>query len=258
MLLIQMRAVAMVRPLELAAAHGYDDLVHMLIHRGAEANAPSVERAYYGRRYTQDLHGNPVTREDTYGIPQEWINQFVTVAHFDFEKVKHLQKLCPTLIMTRARWDELAIEAAAHMGLTPMAQFLAHLGAPVSTCTATLVGEQALVKRLVSEDAGCIRERGAHDIALLSYTALGNQHVEIAEFLLGAGADVHARSLGQTSLHIAASKGHVELAQLFLDHGADVNAIANMRGASLTSLAVAVQAKQEKMAALLKQRGGRS
>ena len=244
--------------LELAVARGYDDLVHMLIHRGAEANAPSVERAYYGRRYTQDLHGNPVTREDTYGIPQEWINQFVTVAHFDFEKVKHLQKLCPTLIMTRATWDELAIEAAAHMGLTPMAQFLADLGAPVSTCTATLVGEQALVKRLVSEDAGCIRERGAHDIALLSYTALGNQHLEIAELLLGAGADVHARSLGQTSLHIAASKGHVELAQLFLDHGADINAIANVRGASLPPLAVAVQAKHEKMATLLKERGGRS
>jgi ankyrin repeat protein len=64
--------------------------------------------------------------------------------------------------------------------------------------------------------------------------------------------------LGQTSLHIAASKGHVELAQLFLDHGADINAIANVRGASLTPLAVAVQAKHEKMATLLKERGGRS
>ena len=126
--------------LQLAAARGYDDLVQMLIHRGADVpQAPSVERAYYGRRYTQDLHGDRMTREDTYGIPQDWINQFVTVAHFDFEKVKHLQKLCPTLIMTRATWDELAIEAASHMGLTPMAQFLADLGAPVSTCTATLL-----------------------------------------------------------------------------------------------------------------------
>jgi len=250
------------RALELAAARGYDDLVHMLIHRGADSsvipNAPAVERAYYGRRLTQDLYANPVTREDTYGIPQDWINQFVTVAHFDFEKVKQLQKLCPTLIMTRATWDELAIEAASHMGLTPMAQFLADLGAPVSTCTATLLGEQGLVKRLVSEDAGCLRERGAHDIALLAYTAVGNQHVEIAEFLLGAGVDIHARSLGLTSLHFAANKGHVELAQLFLDHGADVNAVGNMRGTPLTPLALAVQAKQEKMATLLKERGGRS
>jgi ankyrin repeat protein len=245
--------------LELAAARGYDDLVHMLIHRGAGAShPPTVERVYYGRRYSQDLHGNAVTRDDTYGIPQDWINQFVTVAHFDFEKVKQLQKLCPTLIMTRATWDELAIEAASHMGLTSMAQFLADLGAPVSTCTATLLGEQALVKRLVSDDAGCLRERGAHDIALLAYTALGDQHVEIAEFLLGADVDIHARSLGLTSLHFAANKGHLELAQLFLDHGADVNAVGNVRGESLTPLALAVQTKHEKLAALLKERGGRS
>jgi ankyrin repeat protein len=244
--------------LELASARGYDDLVQLLVHRGANGGAANVERAYYGRRYTQDLQGNPVTREDTYGIPRQWINQFVAVAHFDFEKVKQLQKLCPTLIMTRATWDELAIEAAAHMGLTPMARFLADLGAPVSTCSAALLGEQNLVKRLIGEDAGCLRERGAHDIALLAYTALGEQHVEIAELLLGAGADVYARSLGQTSLHIAAGKGYVELARLFLEHGADVNALAKVRGASLTPLAVAVQAKQEKMAALLTERGGRS
>jgi len=244
--------------LELATARGYDDLVEMLIHRGAEAAAPSVQRVYFGRRYTQDLHGNPVTREDTYGIPQAWINQFVTVAHFDFEKIKQLQKLCPTLLMTRATWDELAIEAAAHMGLAPMARFLADLGAPVSTCTATLLGEQDLVKQLAGADSACLRERGAHDIALLAYTALGDQHVEIAEFLLDQGVDIHARSLGQTSLHIAASKGYLELAELFLDHGAEVNAVANVRGASLTPLALAVQTKHEKVAALLKERGGRS
>jgi ankyrin repeat protein len=243
--------------LQLAAARGYDDLVRMLIHRGADA-AQSAERVYYGRRYTQDLHGNPVTREDTYGIPQDWINQFVTFAHFDFEKVKHLQKMCPTLIMTRATWDELAIEAASHMGLTPMAQFLADLGAPVSTCTATLLGEQGLVKRLITEDAGCLRERGAHDIALLAYTALGAEHVEIAELLLKAGVDVHAKSLGLTPLHFAANKGHVELAQLFLDHGADVNAPGKAQGVPVTPLALAEKSKHEKMVALLKERGARS
>lgn len=248
--------------LQLAAARGYSDLVEMLVHRGADAsailNAPSVESVYYGKRYTQDLHSAPVTREDTYGLPQELINQFATVAHFDFEKVKQLLKLCPGLLMTRSTWDELAIEAAAHMGLTPMAQYLADLGAPVSTCTATLLGASSLVKQLVNEDRACLRERGAHDIALLAYTAYGNQQVEIAEFLLGAGADIRSKSLGQTSLHIAAGKGHVDLARLFLDHGADVNAVASVRGTAMTPLAVAAQAKREKMEALLKDRGGRS
>ena len=267
--------------LHLAAARGYDDLVEALIHRGADPEvrdaqgtqpvdvaqgdaaavlrrSSSVERVYFGRRYTQDLHGNPVTREDRYGIPQELINQFVSVAHVDFEKVKQLHKLCPSLLMTRATWDELAIEAAAHMGLAPMAQFLADLGAPVSTCTATLLGARDLVKRLVQEDRGCLRERGAHDIALLAYTAYAAQQVDIAELLLQAGADVHTRALGQTILHIAAGKGHIELAQVLLDRGADLNATAKVRGADRTPLAVALDAKQTKMAAFLTARGGRS
>jgi ankyrin repeat protein len=257
--------------LHLASARGYDDLVEMLIHRGANVgardaegkapalgNATRIERVNFDRRYTQDLRGNSVTREDTYGIPQELINQFVSVAHVNFEKVKQLHQLCPKLLMTRATWDELAIEAAAHMGLAPLTQFLADLGAPVSTCTATLLGAQDLVKRLVKEDRACLRERGAHDIALLAYTAFANERVEIAEFLLDAGADVHSRSLGQTTLHIAAAKGHVELAQLLLDRGADVNATVKMRGADQTALSIAVEAKQNKMAELLSGRGGRS
>lgn len=248
--------------LQLASARGYDDLVEMLVHRGADAasipNPPKVEQAYYGRRYTQDLSGNPVKLEESYGIPQELINHFAGVAHFDFEQVKKLQKLCPTLVFAKATWDEMGIEAAAHMGLAPMAQFLADLGAPVSTCTATVLGAKDLVKKIVSEDAACVRERGAHDIAILAYAAYANSQVEIAEALLRAGADVHARSLGQTTLHIAASKGHVDLAQLLLDHGSDINATAKMKNALVTPLAMAVQAKQEKMATFLKDRGGRA
>src|ERR1700682_2604833 len=218
--------------LHLAAARGYDDLVRMLIHRGAVADArdagghtplavatgdaiqvlrdaASIERVYFARRFAQDQRGNPVTREDTYGLPQDFINQFITLAHFNFEKVKQLQKLCPTLVQTRATWDELAIEAAAHMGLVAMTQFLADLGAPVSVCTAALLGAGDRVKQLVKDDGGCLRERGAHDIALLAYTTYGNEQAEIAEFLLKAGADVNAKALNQTTLHIAAGRGAV-------------------------------------------------
>ena len=253
--------------LNLAATRGYDDLVEMLIHRGARTDgetgavvqkAATIERVYFERRYTQDQRGNPVIREDTYGIPQELINQFVSVAHIDFEKVKQLHKLCPSLLMTRATWDELAIEAAAHMGLAQMAQYLADLGAPVSTCTATLLGARDLVKRLVGEDRGCLRERGAHDISVLAYTAYAAEQPEIADFLLQAGADVHARSLGTTTLHIAASKGHIELAGVLLNHGADVNATAKFKGADWTPLGIAIQAKRTQMAEVLKGRGGRA
>jgi ankyrin repeat protein len=264
--------------LHLAAARGYDDLVQMLIHRGAATDvrdvdgktpldvatgsaipvlqqASSIERVSYARRYTQDQRGNPVTRDDNYGLPQELINQFSSVAHNDFEKVKQLQKLCPMLVMTRATWDELGIEAAAHMGLVPMAKYLADLGAPVSTCTATLVGAHDLVKRLLTEDPACIRERGAHDLPLLAYTAYGDQRVDTAELLLKAGADVHVKAFGQTTLHLCARKGHVELAQLLLERGADVNATFETKAGLLTPLGLAVQAKQSKMTDFLKDHG---
>jgi len=94
------------------------------------------------------------------------------VAHFDFEKVKQLQKLARRWMMTRATWDELGIEAAAHMGLAPMAQFLADLwGAGLLLAPLRCWGAGDLVKRMVQEDQGCLRERGAHDIALLAYQA---------------------------------------------------------------------------------------
>ncbi len=267
--------------LHVAAARGYDDMIQMLIHRGAAIdvrdadgktpldvatgnaipvlqNASSIERVSYARRYTQDLVGKPVTRDDNYGLPQELINQFSQVAHFDFEKVKQLQKLCPMLINTRATWDELGIEAAAHMGLVPMAKYLADLGAPVSTCTATLVGAHDLVKRLLTEDPACIRERGAHDLPLLAYTAFGEQRVDTAELLLKSGADVHVTVFGQSTLHIAAGKGHMELAQLLLERGADVNAPFKTKGGLVTPLGIAMKAKQSKMADFLKERGGHS
>ncbi len=267
--------------LHLAAARGNAGVTRFLIHRGAtveakDANgqtpkdvatgeaarvlrqAGSIERAYYGGRYAQDLRGNKVTRDDTNGLPQNFINEFVSVAHFNFERVKRMHNLCPSLLMTRATWDELAIEAAAHMGLVPLTEYLAQAGSPVSTCTATILGLMDLVKSMVEADRDRLRERGAHDLPLVAYTAFGEQRAEIAEFLLKAGADVEARAFGQTTLHIAASKGHVELAKLLLDRGADVNAAAKSRGSSITPLAVAIRSKQSKVADLLRDRGGRT
>lgn len=253
-----------VTALHLAAARGNTGVVRMLIHRGATVNADdavrdaaSVERVYYGGRYAQDLSGGKVTREDTYGLPQEFINQFVTVSHFDSGKVKQMHKLCPKLLDTRSTWDELAVEAASHVGLEPLAQYLADAGSPVSTCTAVLLGLGDAVKKMIREDRDRLRERGAHDFPLLSYTAWGKERTEIAAFLLEAGANPKA-AFGQSPLHVAAGKGYVELAGLLLEHGADVNATTESRkGPGPTPLALAVQRKQSKMADFLTSRGGR-
>jgi ankyrin repeat protein len=267
--------------LHLAAARGHADVARMLIHRGASVDARGadartpldlatgdavrvlreaahIDRAYYGARYERDVRGNAVVRDDTNGLPQDFINQFVTFAHFDFEQVKRLYKLCPALLMTRATWDELAIEAAAHMGRIDMAEYLADPGSPVSTCTAVMLGLTDRVKAVVKADPRRMHERGAHDLPLLAYTAFGTERVEIADFLLATGADVNVRAFGQTALHIAAAKGHVELAALLLDRGADVNALTRSRRARATPLAVAQKAQKSQMIDVLVRRGGKA
>jgi len=245
--------------LQLAQARGYTDLVEMLIHRGAVTSAPSgVERVHFDRRYLQDVKGKPFQRDDTNGLPWIAINQFVTPAHFDFEKVKQLYKETPALHATRATWDELAIEAAAHMGQVPMAEWLAEKGSPVSTCTAVLLGLADRAKEALKQDRQCVYERGAHDIAILAYAAYGKEQADITELLLQAGANVHSKSLNLTALHIAAMKGHVNVAGLLLDHGADINAQVKSRGQMVTPLALASQAKHEKMEQFLRSRGAKA
>jgi ankyrin repeat protein len=249
--------------IQIAAANGYGDVVELLAHRGAtgpEADKVRTERVYFGKRYTYDMEGGVYAEADIEGLPQDFINDFVKTAHGDGPKAKRLLKLVPGLIGARATWDELAIEAAAHMGLLSLTRYLADYGAPVSTCTATLMGMQARVEALVKADAACVRERGAHDIGLIAYTALaGEQRVGIAEFLLQNGANVAAKALGgRSALHLAAGKGYVELAEVLLAHGAEINATAPAQGQQITPLAAALQAKRDKMADFLRSRGGRA
>jgi ankyrin repeat protein len=238
--------------LDLALARGYGDVATMLLHRGATP----VGIAHYDRRYLHDLHHKPVARNDTNGLDWTAINAFVTLAHFDFDKVKQLLAATPGLLNTRASWDELAIEASAHVGHFPMAQWLAEQGAPVSTCTAALLGAESMVREALAADPLCIYERGAHDIPILAYAAYAKQQTAIAEALLKAGADVHATALGTTVLHLAAQKGYLELAECLLAHGADVNAATPYKGRLTTPLGIAVQTKQAEMEKLLRARGG--
>jgi len=247
---------------DLATARRYQDVVEILVHRGATAQGAEtvqVERVYFGQRYSFDIKGRKYTSENIEGLPQEFINEFVRVAHGDEERVKHLLGIAPGLLGSRATWDELAVEAASHMGLVALARFLAEQGSPVSACTATLIGLQDRVAALIKSDANCVRERGAHDIGLIAYAAYGEQRAEIADLLLRSGASVQAKALGGVStLHLAANKGYLELAEVLLNHGADVNVPAISRGQEVTPVGIAMRANRDKMVEYLKSRGGHS
>jgi len=257
--------------LHLAAARGNVDVARLLIHRGAMVDpkdsiiaravpdASKIERVYFDRRYAWSLRGDNPKRDDTQGLPQATINKFVTFSHFDPATVKQMHKDTPDLLATRSTWDELSIEAGAHMGLVSLTQYMADAGAPVSTCTAIVLGLTDVVRKMIAEDRNRLRERGAHDFSPLMYTAFGNEQAEIAEILLEAGADPKTFGFGSTALHLAAGKGHFAVAALLIKHGADVNAVSKSRkGPGPTPLAVARERKQEKMVEFLASRGGRA
>jgi len=275
--------------LHAAALAGYDRAVRMLLRKGADAQAKDADgrtalelagtrpgnaaveilRRPDGvardRHTSRDLPwsgagpgARPEAAVETEGIPQDFINRFVTVCHFDPASTKKLYALCPALLATRSTWNEMGIEGAAHVGTVACADFLLAQGAPLSICTATMMGMTARVGELLREDAGRAAERGAHDFPLLLYTAFSKERADIAEILLKAGADPNAEMRGVTALHFAARKGYVKLAEVLLAGGADPNLRADYPFlAEGTVLAVATKFNRDDVAALVRARGGR-
>ena len=223
-------------PLHIAAQHGHGEAASLLIRRGADPAATDskgqtafqvssgdarsvLERAATIGHDCQTGRYRGVTRDDTYGLPQLWVNEFVIAAHFDLEKVKRLHGQCRDLLLTRSTWDEIGVEAAAHMGREDMAAFFIDNGSPVSLCTAAMLGQTSEVKKLLAEDGNRVHERGAHDFPLLWYTAFGPERPDLLELLLGAGADVKAGMMGNTIVQLAEKKKYGRLLEIVRGHG---------------------------------------
>jgi ankyrin repeat protein len=97
-------------------------------------------------------------------------------------------------------------------------------------------------------------ESYAELVSAAFYIAARNGHIEVAEFLLGKGADINCKGyFGAPGLHWAATNGHKEMVEFLIARGAALH-IRDEEYES-TPLGWALEGEQTEIAALLEQHG---
>ena len=232
-------------PSEVASLFGQEAIKVLLASPG------DISRDFYGQRYQYTREFAPVVRDDSNGIPKEFVNAFVMYSHFSFPQVRKWVVQCPDLLNTRAAWDELSVEAAAHMGRADIGNFMLDRGATYSLPTAVVFGPIADVKRMLAEEPHRIHERGAHSFPVLWYTAFGEPKVEAAEYLISQGANVKEDMRGRTVLHAAATSGHADLCRFYMEQGLDPMAVGDSFLGKQTAVKAAHDAGHDDLAKML-------
>ncbi len=182
-------------------------------------------------------------------LSAELIEEFVVAAHGNPARVRAMHAQHPGLLnQPWAKFDETALQAAAHMGQREVAEYLLAAGAPPTICSAAMLGRTAEVADWLAADPALARARGAHGIAVLYHAALSGQ-TAIGDLLIahGGGEDASA------ALHGALRFGHTAMLAWLLEHGAtEVN---RTDFAGKTPLQIAVERDYLEIAALLRQHG---
>jgi ankyrin repeat protein len=237
--------------LDLAVRHGKKEVADLL-------RSGKLPRRHRTSRFAYTVSGDRFERPEEPAYPWPVINEYVGAGHGNLARMKELLALYPKLLHANASWDELAVEAGAHVGFKDGVRFLLDQGAPAALPTAAMMGMTAYARKLLEEDPKRIWDCGAHNMPPIWFPAIGGgetDHLEIARLLLDAGADPNAHKRGQTALHWAARGGQIEMAELLLSRGAAVDVISRTPQGEMTPLAAALRAEKKDMADLLRRHG---
>jgi ankyrin repeat protein len=182
----------------------------------------------------------------------EQIKDFVIAGHGNLPKVQAMLAETPALLNVAQAWSgtdhETAIQAAAHVGARPVAEFLLAHGAPLAIPTAAMLGRIEAVQQLLAEQPGRVKEAGAHGIPLLPHAALSGI-VELIALLHGCGATEGA----SYALGNAVTSGHLEAARWLLANAHPNLSWQNYQGK--TPLALAKESGNAAMVELLEGAG---
>ena len=116
------------------------------------------------------------------------VQEFVTKAHSDLDRVKELLDQTPALV--NAVWDwgagdfETALGGAAHMGRKDIANYLLEHGARIDLFAAAMLGKLNIVKVTLEAYPEAINTPGPHGIPLIRHAEMGGEDAKaVLEFL---------------------------------------------------------------------------
>ena len=129
-------------------------------------------------------------------------------------------------VLIHARENGLSpILVAAYHHEPQIASFLADKTVAITIFEAAATGKINNVIRLLARDPNLVNaysEDGFHPLGLACFFG----HVDVAEYLVKAGAGINSRSnnrLKAAPIQSAASRGHRKIVRMLLEHGADPN-----------------------------------
>ncbi|XP_061656623.1 poly [ADP-ribose] polymerase tankyrase-1 [Syngnathoides biaculeatus] len=205
-------------------------VTELLLRKGANVNEKNkdfmtplhvaAERAHNDIMEVLQKHGAKVNALDTLG--QTALHRAALAGHL---------QTCRLLLGYGADASLVSLQGftAAQMGNEAVQQIL-NENVPVRNSDvdyrlleAAKAGDLDTVKSLcTAQNVNCRDLEGRHSTPL--HFAAGYNRVQVVEYLLHHGADVHAKDKGGlVPLHNACSYGHYEVAELLVRHGASVN-----------------------------------
>ena len=120
------------------------------------------------------------------------VRQIVGASHGNFARVREAVEKQPALARASVDWGfgdwETCIDAAAHVGNKPIADFLLSHGARPTIFSAAMMGQLDTVKAFIAARPGIQKTLGPHGITLMSHARAGGADAAaVVEYLKGLG-----------------------------------------------------------------------
>ena len=139
----------------------------------------------FGLSHSNIVSGNPK-------IDQEIVDEFVLVAHSDFERMKTLLEKHPHLLNATVDWGdgdfESAIGAAGHMGHKDYAKYLMDRGARFDIFVLSMLGKTEIVMPAIEAFPDMLNAIGLHGFTLLHHAEKGKEAgKELYDYFISKG-----------------------------------------------------------------------